>query len=274
MTTEQEARPSTPAAAAGNGTPANRVPAFTSAEKAQRYDSGRFLGATGLNWYTSDPSLQRDSPLLHAGRRPRVGDAATSSAGARSMGGPVSRARRGDRPQPAAPREVRPLGARRQRSRDPRVDAAEQARRARQPLLVTGGWWTSRVRPAPAPTAPALAESYMLNQAEVGMTCAIGTGTGMIQRLVEEFAPADIKELVLGKFASGEWEGETAQMFTERTGGSDLGAMETTAAPDWRRVSPQRPEVVRVERQRPGVRRARQADRRAGQREGRRARSL
>jgi alkylation response protein AidB-like acyl-CoA dehydrogenase len=54
----------------------------------------------------------------------------------------------------------------------------------------------------------------------------------MIQRLVAEFAPSDIRELVLGKFASGEWEGETAQMFTERTGGSDLGAMETTAVPD------------------------------------------
>ena len=76
-----------------------------------------------------------------------------------------------------------------------------------------------------------MAESYMLNQAEVGMTCAIGTGTGMIQRLVEEFAPTTSANYVLGKFASGEWEGETAQMFTERTGGSDLGAMETTAAP-------------------------------------------
>ncbi|HEY8173236.1 MAG TPA: acyl-CoA dehydrogenase family protein, partial [Dehalococcoidia bacterium] len=79
---------------------------------------------------------------------------------------------------------------------------------------------------------PSLAESYMLNQAEVGMACAIGTGSGMIQRLVAEFAPTDIRELVLGKFASGEWEGETAQMFTERTGGSDLGAMETTAVRD------------------------------------------
>ena len=55
MTTEQEARPS---AAEGNVMPAP-VPAFTSAAKAERYDSGRFLGATGLNWYTSDPSLQR-----------------------------------------------------------------------------------------------------------------------------------------------------------------------------------------------------------------------
>jgi alkylation response protein AidB-like acyl-CoA dehydrogenase len=82
-----------------------------------------------------------------------------------------------------------------------------------------------------------LAASYMMNQADVGMSCALGTGTGMIKSLVEQFAPDDIRELVLSKFASGEWEGETAQMFTERTGGSDLGAMETTATPDgdaWR----------------------------------------
>jgi alkylation response protein AidB-like acyl-CoA dehydrogenase len=77
-----------------------------------------------------------------------------------------------------------------------------------------------------------LAESYMLNQAEVGTTCAIGTGTGMIKQLVDRFAPLDIRELVQEKFASGEWEGETAQMLTERTGGSDLGAIETTATPE------------------------------------------
>src|SRR6202021_665871 len=34
------------------------------------------------------------------------------------------------------------------------------------------------------------------------------------------------------KFASGEWEGETAQLLTERAGGSDLGALETTARRD------------------------------------------
>src|SRR6202020_3371324 len=38
-----------------------------------------------------------------------------------------------------------------------------------------------------------------------------------------------VAEHVLAKFASGEWEVETAQLLTERAGGSDLGALETTA---------------------------------------------
>ena len=41
-----------------------------------------------------------------------------------------------------------------------------------------------------------------------------------------------MRDHVLAKFESGEWEGETAQLLTERTGGSDLGALETTATRD------------------------------------------
>ena len=48
--------------------------------------------------------------------------------------------------------------------------------------------------------------------------------------LVSAYAPADVRDHVLAKFESGEWAGETAQLLTERTGGSDLGALETTAA--------------------------------------------
>ena len=55
--------------------------------------------------------------------------------------------------------------------------------------------------------------------------------------LVRQFAPPDVRERVLAKFASGEWAGETIQSLTERTGGSDLAELETTATPDgdaWR----------------------------------------
>jgi alkylation response protein AidB-like acyl-CoA dehydrogenase len=51
----------------------------------------------------------------------------------------------------------------------------------------------------------------------------------MVKALVAAYAPADVREHVLAKFATGEWEGETAQLLTERAGGSDLGALETTA---------------------------------------------
>src|SRR5438270_6060402 len=73
------------------------------------------------------------------------------------------------------------------------------------------------------------ASNYLLNQADIGMGCALGTGGGMVQSLVAAHAPADVREHVLAKFATGEWEGETAQLLTERAGGSDLGALETTA---------------------------------------------
>jgi alkylation response protein AidB-like acyl-CoA dehydrogenase len=76
------------------------------------------------------------------------------------------------------------------------------------------------------------ASNYLLNQADIGMGCALGTGGGMVQSLVAAYAPSDVRDHVLSKFASGEWQGETAQLLTERTGGSDLGALESTATRD------------------------------------------
>ena len=81
------------------------------------------------------------------------------------------------------------------------------------------------------------AHSYLLNQAEIGMTCALGTGGDMVVNLVRSFAPPDIRDRVMEKFASGEWAGQTIQSLTERTGGSDLAELETTATADgdaWR----------------------------------------
>ena len=88
----------------------------------------------------------------------------------------------------------------------------------------------TRARAAKVSSSLAMfASNYLLNQADIGMGCALGTGGGMVQSLVAAYAPADVREHVLGKFESGEWAGETAQLLTERTGGSDLGALETTA---------------------------------------------
>ena len=87
----------------------------------------------------------------------------------------------------------------------------------------------------PAPLSAAWA--YLLDQAEIGMMCALGTGGDMVVRLAEEFAPPDVRDRVRELFAAGEYAGEAAQMLTERTGGSDLAALETTATPDgdcWR----------------------------------------
>src|SRR4029450_3036283 len=69
----------------------------------------------------------------------------------------------------------------------------------------------------------------MLNQAEIGMSCAMGADAGMVQSQVAQFAPADVRDRGLSRIASGEGLGEPGQFFTERPGGSDLGAIETTA---------------------------------------------
>jgi alkylation response protein AidB-like acyl-CoA dehydrogenase len=210
--------------------PADAPLAFNTPEKSERYDSGRYAGATGLNWYTSDPALQR---TLRYYMRPADFDWAQPHLerwGA-LMGGPVSeRAEITDR---NPPRLVKYDRWGHDVSQVVVPESAEQTKRDIFANRLSARDTVDAIRVAGVRVeAAGLAESYMLNQAEVGMACAIGTGSGMIQRLVAEFAPPDIRELVLGKFASGEWEGETAQMFTERTGGSDLGALETTAVPD------------------------------------------
>jgi alkylation response protein AidB-like acyl-CoA dehydrogenase len=71
----------------------------------------------------------------------------------------------------------------------------------------------------------------MLDQAEIGMACALGTGGDMVVQLVDQFAPEDVRERVAELLGDGVQTGETAQLLTERTGGSDLAALETTAVP-------------------------------------------
>jgi alkylation response protein AidB-like acyl-CoA dehydrogenase len=79
---------------------------------------------------------------------------------------------------------------------------------------------------------PMSAWTYLLDQADIGMGCALGTGGDMVVSLAERYAPDDVKERVREIFADGYYSGEAAQMFTERTGGSDLAALEAWAVPD------------------------------------------
>ncbi|GAA3097624.1 acyl-CoA dehydrogenase family protein [Nonomuraea salmonea] len=83
------------------------------------------------------------------------------------------------------------------------------------------------------PTRPrwGAAWTYLLDQADIGMGCALGTGGDMVVSLAEKHAPADVRDRVREIFANGFYSGEAAQMFTERTGGSDLAALETAATP-------------------------------------------
>ncbi|MDT5214928.1 MAG: hypothetical protein QOK18_3167 [Mycobacterium sp.] len=205
---------------------ADRLP-FATAEKADRYRTEDYQGGVGLNWYLTDPTLQftmayylEPSELAFADRHlTRVGEL---------MGGPVARwAEQTDRTPPRLERYDR-WGH--DVSRVVMPTSFVESKRA-----ILDSQRSLRDEAAAAGTSSAMtlfASNYLLNQADIGMGCALGTGGGMVQALVAAYAPSDVRDHVLSKFASGEWQGETAQLLTERTGGSDLGALESTATRD------------------------------------------
>jgi alkylation response protein AidB-like acyl-CoA dehydrogenase len=78
---------------------------------------------------------------------------------------------------------------------------------------------------------PRVTTTYLINQAEIGMVCAMGTGGEMVNRMAERYAPPEVRERIAEAAIKGELTFETAQSFTERSGGSDLAALETTATP-------------------------------------------
>ncbi|MBO0882016.1 MAG: acyl-CoA dehydrogenase family protein [Mycobacterium sp.] len=201
----------------------DRLP-FTTSEKSERYRTDNYHGAVGLNWYRTDPTLQRtmayylnpEGLALAESHLTRIGEL---------MGGPVARwAEQTDRNPPRLERYDR-WGH--DISRVVQPTSFTESKRA---VLEAQKALKDDARCAGLnPSLPLFAANYLLNQADIGMGCALGTGGGMVKSLVAAYAPVDVRDHVLAKFESGEWEGETAQLLTERTGGSDLGALETTA---------------------------------------------
>ncbi|OBG29937.1 acyl-CoA dehydrogenase family protein [Mycobacterium sp. 852002-51057_SCH5723018] len=200
-----------------------RLP-FSTPEKSRRYRTDDYRGAVGLNWYLTDPTLRFTMAYYLAPDELAVVEPHLARMG-ELMGGPVARwAEETDANPPRLERYDRwghdisqvVMPASFTQSKRAVLDAQQALR--------------DDARNAKASSGLALfASNYLLNQADIGMGCALGTGGGMVQALVAAYAPADVREHVLAKFASGEWAGETAQLLTERTGGSDLGALETTA---------------------------------------------
>jgi alkylation response protein AidB-like acyl-CoA dehydrogenase len=214
--------------------PVDELP-FGSEAKARRYATERYLGAVGRNWYTCDPTLQ-----LLMRRYLGVEGLAWATPHLERlgalMGGPIaSRAEETDRNPPRLERYDR-WG--RDVSEVVMPPTFEASRRDLAAHSVTSPAFRAEARRAGVDPAPlAAAWSYLLDQAEIGMACALGTGGDMVVRLSEEFAPDDVKARVREIFAEGEMAGEAVQMLTERTGGSDLAALETTATADgdaWR----------------------------------------
>src|ERR1700693_4430436 len=83
-------------------------------------------------------------------------------------------------------------------------------------------------RPLPAVAKYAL--QYLFVQAEFGLMCPISVTDTSIH-LIRKFASAELKEYLLPKMLSADpavqWKG--TQFMTERSGGSDVGAIETMA---------------------------------------------
>jgi acyl-CoA dehydrogenase len=214
--------------------PVDRLP-FGTPEKSRRYDSARFRGAVGLNWYRCDPTLQF---LMRVHLGPDGLGWATphlERAGA-LMGGPIAeRAEETDRNPPRLERYDR-WGH--DVSRVVMPASFEASRRDLLEHSFSSPRFQAEARRAGVDPRPlTVAWSYLLDQAEIGMTCALGTGAEMVARLVAEHAPADVRARVDDLLREGAMGGETAQLLTERTGGSDLAALETTATRDgdaWR----------------------------------------
>jgi acyl-CoA dehydrogenase len=204
----------------------DRLP-FSTPEKSERYRTANYRGAVGLNWYRTDPSLQLTMAYYLQPDELTVVEPHLSSIGD-LMGGPVARwAEQTDRSPARLERYDRWGHDISQVVQPPSFIESKRAVLNAQKAL------KDDARNAGVKSSlPLFAANYLLNQADIGMGCALGTGGGMVKSLVAAYAPADVREHVLAKFDTGEWEGETAQLLTERAGGSDLGTLETTARRD------------------------------------------
>jgi alkylation response protein AidB-like acyl-CoA dehydrogenase len=196
-------------------------------DRSRRYATERYRGAVGLNWYRADPTLQF-LMRRHLGAEGLAWAEPHLERVGALMGGPVAeRAVETDRNPPRLERYDR-WGH--DVSRVVMPPSFEATRRDLVAASFESEAFREEARHAGVDPAPLhVAWTYMLDQAEIGMHCALGTGADMVLRLAEEFAPPDVRERVREIFAAGSFAGEAAQMLTERTGGSDLGALETTA---------------------------------------------
>lgn len=200
-----------------------------------RYDTQRYAGAIGLNWWTCDPTLQFQL-RMHMPRRDYEWSQPYLERFGAFAGGPLAeRAEQTDRHPPTLERYDRWGHA---------VDTvvAPESFLASRRDVVELGLSTAAVREAERREGvnlhlPRVATTYLINQAEIGLVCAMGTGGDMVHRMADRYAPPDVRERIAQAALNGELTFETAQSFTERSGGSDVGALETTARPDgemWR----------------------------------------
>src|SRR5690606_33742074 len=161
--------------------PFDRLP-FGGADKARRYATERYQGAVGRNWYDCDPTL-RFLMRRHLGDGFGWAEPRLREMGA-LMGGPIAeRAEETDRNPPRLEKYDR-WG--RDISEVVMPPSFEAARRDIVATSFTRPDFVAEARRNGVDPAPlGVAWSYLLDQADIGMACALGTGGDMVVGLTE-----------------------------------------------------------------------------------------
>jgi hypothetical protein len=186
-----------------------------------RIDYAELEAAIGLNWYEIDPDLQ-DIVRTHCPPdRYESAHGTLIELGALLGGGVAARAEVTDRNSPRLQRYDR-WG-----NDTGRVEHHPGALQTKRDLFNARLFREDQNPPAVVGSA----SSYMLNQSETGMACAVGM-TGGVATLVDAFGSQAVKDYLLPhlrpKSYDDLWDG--AMFLTERDGGSDLGGATQTRA--------------------------------------------
>ncbi|MEV0586491.1 acyl-CoA dehydrogenase family protein [Nonomuraea sp. NPDC050310] len=198
-------------------------------DASDRYATEHYQGATGRNWWRGDPAL-RLLMRRHLGEGYGWAEPYLDQLG-ELTGGLIARCAEETDRNPPRLEKYDKWG--RDVSEVVMPPSFETARTALMSNNFTSPAFAAEaVANGADPRALGAAWTYLLDQADIGMGCALGTGGDMVVGLAEKYAPADVLERVRTIFANGFYSGEAAQMFTERTGGSDLAALESAAVPD------------------------------------------
>jgi acyl-CoA dehydrogenase len=192
-------------------------------------DYQAFDRAIGLNWYALDPNLQAAMDrLLEPADRAWAEERLTEIGGL--AGGLIAASAEViDKNTPRLERYDR-WGE--ETNRVVHHPAALAAKRACWESGMSGSRLRreSQERGRPFPAVVGAAANYLLCQADTGLACATGMTSGVVA-LVERFASPEVKERLLPRLTAPRfddaWDG--AMFMTERTGGSDLGTLTTTA---------------------------------------------
>jgi len=203
--------------------PVDRLP-FSTPEKSERYRTENYRGAVASTGIAPDPTLQLTmayylQPDELAVVEPHLSDIGRVDG---RSGGPVAeqtdrnpaRLERYDRWGHDVSQVVQPTSFIESKR------AVLSAQKALKDDLRQSGI---------ASSLPLFGANYLLDQADIGMGCAWEQAAAWSSRWLRPMHRPTCASMSSGRFASGEWEGETAQLLTERAGGSDLGALETTA---------------------------------------------